>query len=633
MILRAFLLLILGAITARAQMVYPMLRTEPSTDTSAVSPSLPNPPVENPQWVDSSITIDELSLDGVDLRATLLALAKVHKVNLYIEPDVKATVSLNLRNIRFTDLLEFLKTRYGIRLWKEGDIVTVSAPVASKSESFTLRLQGDSVWIDAKQSPLGDLVRSLTTESSFNFLVSPRDSNATVTGLVQGVSLPEGLEPLLAVNDLQLERQGDAYIISRVPEQQRGASIRRPVVAFNDSGFSLTVTNEPLARIIPAILDQAQVNWSVYGDLPGSATATIQGLTLDETLRRLLMGTDYSFAVKDDGYFIGPKSLEGVVVSRLLPLSNLVVADIQEKLPANLVKPLEIKIVPEQNAIMALGPFGAVSDFAAYIDEVDRPVAQVLIEVLAVDYSRDFLREWKVTVDASGGASETNPYDFLYPQINSGATGSEINKFIENNFAVDVIHGLPPQWYFKLQALESEGKLKIQSRPSIATLSGHEASINVGTTQYYILETETTYGGDVGSPTTRISKQFQTIEASLNVRVKPWVTGNGEIVVEVDPEFKTPKGEFDPDIPPTIDQRSLKSTVTLRDGQTIVLGGLRQETEQKAVSKFPFLGDIPVLGLLFRNTRTEKSVSELMIYITPKVYYGSEADVKVPKGL
>ncbi|MCH9032238.1 MAG: hypothetical protein IIB00_08275, partial [candidate division Zixibacteria bacterium] len=86
---------------------------------------------------------------------------------------------------------------------------------------------------------------------------------------------------------------------------------------------------------------------------------------------------------------------------------------------------------------------------------------------------------------------------------------------------------------------------------------------------------------------------------------------------------------FDPDIPPTIDRRVLESMVKVGDGETIVLGGLVSTTETESVKKFPFLGDIPIIGRLFQNKTKTSNKSELMIYITPHVYYGSEGSINI----
>jgi len=98
------------------------------------------------------------------------------------------------------------------------------------------------------------------------------------------------------------------------------------------------------------------------------------------------------------------------------------------------------------------------------------------------------------------------------------------------------------------------------------------------------------------------------------------------VTVDIKPEFNTPVGTFSSEIPPTINSRVLDSTVRLKDGETIILGGLIQETEIDNVNKVPILGNIPLLGRLFRNKRTSTVKSELVVFVTPYVFYGDGGD-------
>ena len=127
---------------------------------------------------------------------------------------------------------------------------------------------------------------------------------------------------------------------------------------------------------------------------------------------------------------------------------------------------------------------------------------------------------------------------------------------------------------------------------------------------------------------TQIEKEtIQKIEANISFEITPWVGPNGELTLEIKPDFQTPVGQFSPDknFIPAINTRTLTSTVRLKDGETIILGGLIQDSEIKTEDKFPFLGDIPILGdLLFTNTDRKKTRGELLIYLTPKIFYGDD---------
>ena len=163
------------------------------------------------------------------------------------------------------------------------------------------------------------------------------------------------------------------------------------------------------------------------------------------------------------------------------------------------------------------------------------------------------------------------------------------------------------------------------SRPQIATLNGHTASLKIGTTQYYLLRTQTPYQNP-NQVLIQQSQRFEKIEANVVLEITPWVSASGEITADIRPEFSTPVGEFDPDIPPTINTRVLESTVRLRDGETIILGGLIQDEERITYSKVPILGGLPLVGRLFRSKSSERVKSEQVIFLTPHVFYGDERD-------
>lgn len=194
-----------------------------------------------------------------------------------------------------------------------------------------------------------------------------------------------------------------------------------------------------------------------------------------------------------------------------------------------------------------------------------------------------------------------------------------------NLFGIANLGRLPDDFYFRIQALSQEGIVNIKSRPQISTLNGHTASIEIGTTQYFLLKSTT----PLQSPNqivTQETERFEQIEANVLLEITPWVSSSGEVTAEIHPEFNTPVGNLNADVPPTINSRVLDSTVRLKDGETIILGGLIQESEVENLNKVPILGDIPLLGRLFRNKYTSMDKSELVIFITPHVFYGDGDD-------
>ena len=171
--------------------------------------------------------------------------------------------------------------------------------------------------------------------------------------------------------------------------------------------------------------------------------------------------------------------------------------------------------------------------------------------------------------------------------------------------------GIPFEFYYSaaIRALITDGRAKMLARPNITTVQGHEALINIG--------------AEVPVPRTTTSNTVTTTgidyrEAGIILRYTPRVTEDGNIVARVHTEVSTPV--YVEDLKAyRFQKRSADTTVRLRNGETMVIGGLIDSDESRSLSKIPFLGDIPILGAFFRSVRTSKTETELMIFLTAHV--------------
>ena len=171
--------------------------------------------------------------------------------------------------------------------------------------------------------------------------------------------------------------------------------------------------------------------------------------------------------------------------------------------------------------------------------------------------------------------------------------------------------GVPYEFYYSaaIRALITEGKAKMLARPNVTTVQGREALINIG--------------AEVPVPRTTMSDHVTTNavdyrEAGIILRYTPRVTADGTITARVHTEVSTPVYVEDLKVY-RFQKRSADTTVRLRDGETMVIGGLIDSDESRSLSKIPFLGDLPILGSFFRSVRTSKTESELMIFLTARV--------------
>ena len=164
----------------------------------------------------------------------------------------------------------------------------------------------------------------------------------------------------------------------------------------------------------------------------------------------------------------------------------------------------------------------------------------------------------------------------------------------------------------ELSALQQEGRGEVISNPRIVTSNQKEAVIRQGQEVGYL----TTTGGTSGAV-----PQVQFKQALLELKVTPTITADGRVFLNMNVTKDEVQGFIDTGAGqvPTIAKREVNTAVLMEDGQTVVIGGVYEFKDQHDLSKVPFLGDIPIIGNLFKkNTRT-KSKAELLVFVTPKV--------------
>ncbi|MBI3300026.1 MAG: AMIN domain-containing protein [Elusimicrobia bacterium] len=168
-----------------------------------------------------------------------------------------------------------------------------------------------------------------------------------------------------------------------------------------------------------------------------------------------------------------------------------------------------------------------------------------------------------------------------------------------------------------LTAAASQGKAKVLSDPKVTTLNGKKAKIDITTTIPFVT-TEITPSAGVQTISQRVLEQ----KTGITLEVTPTVNADGRITVEIKPSVKQPSaiaaaagttGAI------SVDTREADTTVIVQDGGTVVIGGLITDSVQERVSKVPLLGDIPIIGYLFRNKFVDRKRVELLIFVTTKI--------------
>jgi type II secretion system protein D len=259
---------------------------------------------------------------------------------------------------------------------------------------------------------------------------------------------------------------------------------------------------------------------------------------------------------------------------------------------------------PNTNSLLVMTSSKNYDKIKPIIDELDKPVGQVLIKVLLAEitHTDDLDLGTEFSAWNLRGAGDSNNVEFstqFPPTPTSGIKASVLDRTLN----------------VTMRALQETGKLNILSRPYILTRNNQTATITVGS-QVPFATGETT--SNVGTQTTT---EYRDIGIILSVT--PSINPEGLVNMTVRPEISSITGETVQISErlnlPVFATRTSETKVAIKDGQTIVIGGLMQDEIRDNVSKVPLLGDIPLVGNLFKRTTKSKDKTELLIFLTPHV--------------
>ena len=274
--------------------------------------------------------------------------------------------------------------------------------------------------------------------------------------------------------------------------------------------------------------------------------------------------------------------------------------------------------------IIAEGSPGAIDQVKELLAELDRPLDQVMIDVKVVDISDTGRKQLGVIWGSDQGAAGN-----AITLFSEGVTGQTINRgpFDQSTGAASVrldpltavqatdfvpiglqsFARSPLALQAQIQFLVSKNEAKVLAAPRVATRSGRDALIHIGD-KFPIVYFDPRAG----------QFQVQYVDIGIKLDVKPEIKSDGYVIVDLRPEVSTLVDLVNNQYPRTA-VRTVNTSMRVKDGSTIVIGGLINEQDLQTVTKVPLLGDLPVIGSFFRNTNVTKSRNEVVMMLTPSI--------------
>ena len=571
-----------------------------------------------------------LSLRDSDVKQVLRMFADKAGMNIVFHSSVDGKVTLDLVNMPINDAFNLVLQVAGLNYYTQNNTLIVLAKDNADNAAFS------------KQEMMVFPVKYVSAEKIANFL------NKNVFGMKKaGLSSVDAATVNAATNEIIVfGMKSDAAIVQKVIDQLDREPLTK-TFAVNHT------TPAEMADMICNMLLPSRGSQSGDSKSSSSFAPPTPGIGTTggaASINGVMTGGAASTSSGSD-----LKLGEGIVactVSGQASSTTSAPFDLQN---------LAISYYPQRGTIMMMGGSEAqmhmIENFIK-TNDVKQPQAYLEVSIVELNEagSKEFANNWAIQSDAWGvkfsggrvsGGREASPYDRVYditkhywtePKVNDDGTITLPTYTAVTGKEKGVYHGSYISW--TMNYLIENRKARVLANPKLLITNGQESTIDL--TQDYVekVTSEFLSSTSTGGAGTGTVQRTYTIGSDQGIKVvlTPFISPDGYVTLNIKPEYSTVAGEVrtpsetndgSTDLQATLlSRRNLDlKNIRIKDGETLAIGGLIQENEQKTVQKIPVLGDLPVIGAAFRSSSTSKSKTELVIMLTPKIINDGENSV------
>jgi type IV pilus assembly protein PilQ len=527
----------------------------------------------------------------------------------------------------------------------EGRVVV---DLSDSTTGIDIRVQGQNIVVDFLKTSLPENLRRRLDVVDFGTPVN------TVSTFQQADNVRMVIEPRgqWEHNAYQSDTQFVLEVKPVIADPSRAAAQRG---RYTGERLSLNFQNVEVRAVLNVIADFTDLNIITSDTVAGNITLRLKDVPWDQALEIILQTRGLDSRRSGNVIWIAPRDELATREKLALEAANQI-QDLEqtrtESFQMNYQKATDVQKLlsdPTQRILSKRGSAvvdartntlfvqdtpSRLEDVRRLIAKIDVAVRQVMIEARIVEANDTFSRNLGVRLglndtQSSGhrilgqnsprfiagagvadvgfntGQVATVP-NFLVDTQNVNLPAAGLNAFNAGQFSFVLFNSAATRFLnLELTALEADGKGKIIASPRVLTADQVEAVIEQGT--------EIPYQQATSSGATSVSFR----KANLALKVKPQITPDGNVIMTLDvnkdqPGATTPAGV-------AINTKHVKTEVLVENGGTVVIGGIFEQTDRTDVTKVPLLGDIPVLGYLFKNTSSTSAKTELLVFITPRV--------------
>jgi len=423
----------------------------------------------------------------------------------------------------------------------------------------------------------------------------------------------------------------------------------------------------PIDTVLMQLAEQAQIDIIKSPKVIGNVTVKITDVPLEEALSQILAAHGYTYIASETMLRVVPATevadIREKLVTRIYRLTYANVCDVAEALQKFISKKGEIAINKGTSNLIVTDTESKIRAIDSFVEEIDRITPQVLVEariyditsndsfilqkmwsimrntpVTAIEHAEESVKEnvttniTETTTVGSGGATTTTP---SYGATETGFTNTDTETTTKTDSTIlkgkpwvgagcDPVYGGSIGFTilndavdirFVLNMLQQEVEVELLANPRILVLDNETARFKIVREIPYEERSE-------GASSREITTiKFKDVGVKLDVT--PHIARDGMIRLEIIPEFGVQEGTLKAGLEgigaPQVNTRRLETTTLIKDGQTVVLGGLCKKDSRELISKVPIFGDLPFLGELFRSRAEVEETVELVIFITTRI--------------
>jgi type IV pilus assembly protein PilQ len=481
-----------------------------------------------------------------------------------------------------------------------------TAQLAAADSVMTALDEANRISLDIKGMDIVDVLKMLATRAGMNIVVG-KNVTGKVTLFLKNVDVLDVFEIILLANELAYDKKGEIVNVMTQRDYE---------LVYGDRFL-----DKKRAKVI-------QLKYAKAAELSKSLSqikSSIGKVVVDEGSNTLAL-IDSPEKILDMEKFIA--TVDVPIRTKIFDLKYGAADKIQAKLQEVVTKGVgAVRMDERTNKI-------AVTDYPAKIDEIeklikafDEKTPQVLIDAQIIEVRPtdkfEMGVDWDYWIEKYFRVANAMPL--------TATTGLSVGT-------ANLDPAKPGEYKAVLQVLRTIGDVKILSSPRIMALNNQESRILVGTKEAYI--TSSISQSDNNAVT---AQTVNFVDTGIKLYVTPTINSDGFVTMKIKPEISSAeRTEIKSDDKvteiPIVSTSEAETTVMVKDGVTIIIGGLKKDEKKKTVVKVPILGDIPLIGFLFRNTSDENNRTELVILLTPHIMTGETpytdfSDVKPDNGV